>query len=491
VNTTTRPLPIGALLAQLASAEPDRPMLTVASTTVSRRELESQSNRLAREFERLGVNQGDLVTIALPNSIEFVLACFATWKLGAVPQPVSHHLPDHERQAIVELANSALVVGATPGSHGHRVVVESGTLPVPSTSDAPIVPHRTSPALKAPTSGGSTGRPKLIIAGADSKVDPNAGLAFGMKPNGVQLAPGPLYHNGPLTFLVSGMALGNHVVLMERFSAELALEAITVHGVDWLNVVPTMMRRMAVCVDEQPERFDLSSIRFLWHMAAPCPIDVKRWWIDAIGPDRVMELYSATESQAATAISGVEWLDRPGSVGRAVIGSLQILDESGHSVPPGQIGEVYMQRPDGAPPTYRYVGAEVRARGAWESVGDLGYLDEDGYLFLQDRRDDLIISGGANIYPAEVEAALEACDGVVAAVVVGLPDDDLGQRVHAVVEAATPLTTESLLAEISERLVKYKLPRSVAFVDGPLRDDAGKTRRSRWREIEADRWRTA
>lgn len=477
---------MGELLTRLAAADPDRPMLTVGDRTLTRRELESQANRTAHQYERLGVDQGDLVTIALPNSIGFVVACFATWKLGAVPQPVSHRLPAHERQAIVELADPALVVGAPPGSHGDRIVLDPAHEPDPDLGDDPIVPPRTSPALKAPTSGGSTGRPKLIVSGPTSVVDPAAGRAFGMSEDGVQLAPGPLYHNGPLTFLGTGLALGNHIVLMERFDAEQALALITEHGVDWVNLVPTMMRRMARCVDAHPGRFDLSSIRRLWHMAAPCPAEVKRWWIDAIGPDRVMELYSATESQAATAISGTEWLERPGSVGRAIIGSIRILDDRGEPVPPGRTGEVYMRRPDGAAPTYRYIGADARERDGWESVGDLGHMDADGYLYLQDRRDDLIISGGANIYPAEVEAALEGCEGVVAAVVVGLPDDDLGQRVHAVVETDRPLTPEALLAQLGERLVRYKVPRSVAFVEGPLRDDAGKARRSRWRTTAPD-----
>jgi bile acid-coenzyme A ligase len=222
-------------------------------------------------------------------------------------------------------------------------------------------------------------------------------------------------------------------------------------------------------------------------MAAPCPAHLKEQWIDLVGPDRLYELYGGTEVISVTTISGTEWLEHRGSVGRPLMGEMVILDEDGNRAPAGDVGEIYMRRPEGTPPTYRYLGAEPKERDGWESLGDLGWMDEDGYLYISDRRTDMIVSGGANIYPAEVEAALESHPQVLSAVVVGLPDDDLGQRAHAVVQADGPLAESDLLAFLAERLVRYKLPRSIEVVNEPLRDDAGKVRRSAVRDAAIER----
>lgn len=482
-------VPAGQILTELAQAEPERPAVTCGEVTVTRAELESWANRLARVYEDKGVRCGDFVTITLPNSIEFYAATFAVWKLGAIPQPVSSRLPARELATIIELADPRLVVGAG-GLARDRGCIAGGFIPDASISDAPLSPARVSPAWKAPTSGGSTGRPKLIVSGNSGAVDPAIGLASGMQADGVQLVAGPLYHNSPFTSSMFGLYLGNHLVVLPKFDPDAALDAIAKHRVDWVVVVPTMMLRILRQIEGGADA-DLSSLRQVWHMAAPCPAWLKEAWIDLVGPDRLMELYGGTESQALTCISGTEWLKHRGSVGRAVYGEMVILDDSGAELPRGQIGEIFMRTPTGEPPAYRYIGAEARRINGWESLGDLGWMDEDDYLYLSDRRTDLIISGGANIYPAEVEAVLLQHPQVESAVVVGLPDHDLGQQVHAVVQSSGHVTEAELCGYVAELLVRYKVPRSIRFTATPLRDEAGKVRRSAVRESEIELMRSA
>ena len=208
-----------------------------------------------------------------------------------------------------------------------------------------------------------------------------------------------------------------------------------------------------------------------------------------LGPDRVFEAYGGTERIGGTLISGREWLEHPGSVGRPTGGrKIRILDEQGRELPPGEIGEVFMMPPGGRGSTYRYIGADARATSdGWETLGDLGYLDADGFLYLVDRRTDMIVTGGANVYPAEVEAALEAHPRVRSCAVIGLPDPDLGQRVHAIVEAQLPLADAELREHLAQHLARGKHPRSFEFVDAPLRDESGKVRRSALREARIPR----
>jgi bile acid-coenzyme A ligase len=303
----------------------------------------------------------------------------------------------------------------------------------------------------------------------------------------VQLVPGPLYHNAPLSLSTAGLLLGHHLIVLPKFDAVAALEAIDAHRVTWVNLVPTMMSRMLRAIEAEPARFDLSSLRVVWHMAAPCAEWLKQAWIDLVGAEKLMELYGGTEGQSATTISGTDWLTHRGSVGKPIIGEMIILDAEGKPATPGAVGEIFMRRPEGTPPTYRYIGAEAREVDGWETLGDLGWMDEEGFLYVSDRRTDLILSGGANVYPAEVEAAIDTHPGVLSSVVVGLPDADLGQRVHALVQAAGDLTEDELRAHLSERIVRYKIPRSFEFVDAPLRDDAGKVRRTELRDAAVSR----
>jgi bile acid-coenzyme A ligase len=365
--------------------------------------------------------------------------------------------------------------------------VPVGYEPDPALEDSAL-PEVVSPALRAPTSGGSTGRPKLIVTGSAAESSPAAATAvFLMQPDDVQLVPGPLYHNAPLSLSTAGLLLGHHLIVLPKFDATAALEAIARHRVTWVNLVPTMMARMLRVIEAEPGRFDLSSLRVVWHMAAPCADWLKEAWIYLVGPDRLMELYGGTEGVAITTISGADWLTHRGSVGKPTVGEMIVLDASGRPAPPGEVGEIFMRRVAGTPPTYRYIGAESREVDGWETLGDLGWMDEDGFLYLSDRRTDLILSGGANIYPAEVEAAIDAHPRVLSSAVVGIPDDDLGQRVHAVVQTKGDVTEDDLRVHLAERLVRYKIPRSFEIVDTPLRDDAGKVRRAALRDAAISR----
>ena len=309
-------------------------------------------------------------------------------------------------------------------------------------------------------------------------VEPFARL-LGMTDGDTVLITGPLSHNAPFLLSTCALVLGGHVVLMPRFDAAAALQLVQEHAVDFLYAVPTMMGRIWRLPEEQRLGYDVSSLRVVLHMAAPCPPWLKRAWMEWLGPDRVWELYAATEVQAVTMLPGSEWLSHPGTVGRPVVGELQVLDAAGAPLPAGEIGEIWMRRGPGLPNPYRYVGAEARTMGdGWESVGDMGSIDDEGYVYLADRKSDMLIVGGANVYPAEVEAALSEHPLVRSAVVIGMPDDDLGQVPHALVEPEGEVADEELRAHLAERLAPYKIPRSFERVAEPLRDDAGKVRRS-------------
>jgi bile acid-coenzyme A ligase len=474
-----------ARLRTLALERPDAPAITCAGETVTRAELESRGTRLARELQSYGVGVGDFVTIAIPNSVDWFVAYLAAWKLGAIPQPVSAKLPGRELGAIVDLAGSKVVVGAPDEAFDHLpdsiIHIPLGHEPPPEFSDDPL-PDAVSPAWKAPTSGGSTGRPKLIVSGDPAEFDTDAPAQLGVRDEGCMLVPGPLYHNGPAVWACQAWLHGNHVVLLQRFDAEQVLVEIERHGVDVVYLVPTMMKRILRLGDDVRLGYDMSSLRIVWHLAEPCPPWLKEAWIDWLGPERIYELYAGTEAQAVAIITGVEWLEHRGSVGRVSTGEMKICDDDGNELPTGEKGEVWM-RNSRDEPTYRYIGADAKTLdGGWESLGDIGWFDADGYLYLGDRVQDMILSGGANIYPAEVEAAINEHPAVHSCAVIGLPDDDRGNDVHAIVEAdESVIPAAELLEFLGERLTRYKLPRSFEYVDQPLRDDAGKVRRTELR----------
>jgi bile acid-coenzyme A ligase len=474
---------LGAKLAQHARFQPNAPAVSCGEEMLTYAELHARSNRIAHALAALGVKAGDLVTVGLPNSTGFVQACYGIWKLGATPQPISFRLPKAELEAIMELAKTPVVIAA----FDHKVdrPVLSAIDLLARSDDESDLPDKVPPISKAPTSGGSTGRPKLILAGQPGvtpKETPEVG-GFQLKPGSTVLLPAPLYHNAPFGMMMAGTALGAHIVLLPRFDPEATLAEIQRRKATWVYLVPTMMTRIWRLPDAVRERYDLSTVQTLWHMAAPCPPWLKEAFIHWIAPGEVMELYAGTEAQAVTIITGTEWLEHRGSVGRVAIGEMKVFGEDGRELPPGETGEIYMRRPPGAPATYRYLGAEPKTLpDGWESLGDLGWFDAEGYLFLADRRTDMILVGGSNVYPAEIEAALEEHPTVQSVAVIGLPDEDIGARVHAIIHAKGQVSEDDLRAHLAERLVTYKQPRSYEFVDAPVRDDAGKVRRTALRD---------
>lgn len=471
--------PIGTQMSRLAADDPDAPAVSHNGRTITRRELDSTTNRLARAYAELGVRQGDYVTIALPNSIEWVQAVVATWKLGAIPQPLSSRLPDAEYGHLLDLRERALLVGR-PDPRGRVPSVPGDFDPGDVPDDA--LPEALSPSIKSMASGGSTGRPKLIEAGVDGRFAGHLVAAMmGNLPTDTQLISVPLSHNTGFTSATTALATGQHLVLMDRFDPHEFLRLITEYRVNYLATVPTIMQRLLPVF--RAGSYDLSSVTRWWHLAAPCPPNIKEAWIEILGPDAVWELYGGTELQALTFISGSEWLTHRGSVGRVVAGEMKVLDDDGNECPPEVIGEIYMRPREGSKPTYRYIGSTAKSRDGWDSLGDLGWFDAEGYLYLADRRVDMFTVGGRNVYPAEIENALSEHPAVLSCLVVGVPHEDLGQVPHALVHTEDArLDQAAVSAFVAERLAEYKVPRSVEFVDYALRDDAGKARRSAIRE---------
>jgi bile acid-coenzyme A ligase len=494
----------GSMMTALATASPDTVALVVQgqgqgalegvaeSDVLTRAELEGLANRLARDYQALGVNAGDFVTIALPNSLEFFTACLAVWKLGAVPNPVSHLLPRAERAAIVERANPTLVVGVLEEgddeAYDGRPCLPQDYSPRSECSD-PLVPI-TSPSERAMASGGSTGLPKLIVAVNAAQYDPQRASPL-FKGRRAVLVPGPLYHGAPFSSAWQGLFSGCRVVVMQRFDALKCIQLIEQHSVDRMMIVPTMMQRIWRLPEAQRVAVDMSSLEFVLSGGAPCPAWLMRSWIEWLGPTVMNEAFGPSERTGGTFITGTEWLEHPGSVGKPSAGAqLKILDDQGSELAPGEMGEIYMMPAGGTGSTYRYVGAQARVtEDGWESVGDMGYFDADGYLYLGDRRSDMVICGGRNIYPAEVEAAIDAHPHVRSSAVIGLPDEDRGQRLHAIVDIGSgtaDVKEQDLREHLAQQLVHYKVPTSIEIVSSLLRDDAGKMRRSALRDARLE-----
>ncbi|OBF67199.1 AMP-dependent synthetase [Mycobacterium sp. 852002-51971_SCH5477799-a] len=468
--------PIGTQISALAELAPDELAVTCDGVTLTRAQLDRSTNRLARAYAQRGVGVGDYVTMVLPNSVEWIQAAVACWKLGAVPQPLSARLPDAELAALLELRPPALLVGREPSEFPS---VPAGFEPDPALPDAAL-PEAVSPVWKAMGSGGSTGRPKLIESGGDSRIPSAIGYPLGAQEGDTTLVPVPLSHNTGFTTATIALLMRHHLVLMSRFDPERFLRLIADHRVTFLTTVPTIMQRTLPVYRADPGSYDLSSIRRFWHLGAPCPPAIKQAWIDLLGAEKVWELYGGTELQALTFISGDQWLTHRGSVGVVVAGEMKVLDDDANPCPPGVVGEIYMRPGPDSAPTYRYVGATAKSRDGWDSLGDLGYFDADGFLYLSDRRVDMFTVGGRNVYPAEIENALSAHPDVLSCLVVGVPHEDLGQVPYALVHPidGSNLDSVGVQAFLRDNLAGYKVPHTVEFVETPLRDDAGKARRS-------------
>ncbi len=452
-------LPLAMLFERIP---PDREALIHGEERWTFGQLDARSADLACWLVSQGVVADDLVAFALPNGPEFLALTFAIYRAGATPAPLSPKLPEAECEAILATMQPRCMVDAS-ALHGAQTAV--ATLPQPHIAAS----------WKACTSGGSTGRPKVIVDGRPAGFP--AGTDFIAIPeNSRVLVPGPLYHNAPFSAAVFALWRGNAVVTVPRFDATEALALIAGERLEWALMVPTMMHRIMAL---PPITTDLTCWKTVVHTAAPMAAWLKHDWIARFGPDHVWEVYGATEGLVRSWIGGREWLERPGSVGRPLGGGrIRITGTSGAELPAGELGEIYAMPASGPRTTYRYIGAERRIDAdGWESVGDVGRVDAEGYLFLADRKDDLIICGGVNVWPAEVEAALLAHPAIRSCAVHGVPHADLGMTVHSVIESSEPLQLDEIGAFLATRLARAKHPRSIALTTAPVRDDAGKFRK--------------
>ena len=429
-------------------------------------DLDRRSSQWCGWLIERGVGADDLVAFALPNGPDFIALAFGIYRAGATPAPISWKLTDHERSAIIDVMQPAVVVEAGEGPDRAAPLAEAS--------------GHMAAAWKACTSGGSTGIPKVIVDGRAAGFAEGAEF-IGIPADSCVLVPGPLYHNAPFSAAIFALWRGSTIVTMAKFDAREALGLIDDEGATWSLMVPTMMHRIMALPVPARACFDLSRWAMVVHTAAPMAPWLKQAWIDWCGADHIWEVYGATEGLVRCWIGGREWLRRPGSVGRPIGGGrIRILDAEGRECDAGEEGEVFAMPPGGPGSTYRYIGAERRASAdGWESVGDIGRLDAEGYLYLADRRTDLIISGGVNIWPAEVEAAILRHPAVRSCAVVGIAHPDLGEAVHAVVEADEgALNLADLGRFLNPWLAREKHPRSLETRTHPVRDDAGKVRKA-------------
>jgi long-chain acyl-CoA synthetase len=461
-------------------------------------ELAAEADRIARGFQELGLATGDTVAMLLPNGADLLAVELATLETGLYSVPLNWHLTAAEIAYIVRDSGAAVFV-----AHERFAAAVAG-VEVPWLFAVGEVPgfqplagwgaggtgrpaSRTAGALMVYTSG-TSGRPKGVrrpLTGADPDVVPRMSLwffgLFGLEPfdGHVHLCCSPLYHTAVMNFAIISLQLGHPVVIMDRWDPQEMLRLIERHRVTHSHMVPTQFRRLLALPAPVREGYDLSSMRVMIHGAAPCPHEVKRRMLDWWGPV-VVEYYAASEG-GGTLITAADWLERPGSVGQAWPGSrVRVLDADGVDAPAGRPGTVYLQMGDA---TFEYLGDAEKTRQSWRgrmfTVGDIGYLDDDGYLYLCDRASDVIITGGVNVYPAEIEGELATHPAVADVAVFGVPHEDWGEEIKAVVQpspevTAGPELTGELLAFLAGRLARFKLPRSVDYVDELPRDPNGK-----------------
>jgi long-chain acyl-CoA synthetase len=489
------------VLAQ-ARIRPDQVALRVGDKARTYAELDDRARRAAHALHGLGVRRGDRAAIMVPNSLEFFEALHAAGRLGAVVVPVNIHFKADEAGWVVSDSGASAIVVAeelTPAladvATVPRLVVgddyERALAAGPATGevDPPDVIGDGWPTVMAYTSG-TTGRPKGVAIGEDDFRRRAVGVAasgerWGLGPDDVHLLVGPSYHMGPLFWGQMHLAFGATVVVMPKWDARECLRLIERWRVTNTHMVPANFTRILALPEDERAKFDLSSLKIVVHAAAPCPVPLKRAFMDFVGTDKVWEYYGASEG-GGTVISPQEWLEHPGSVGRPFPGNeFVILDDDGNELPAGEVGTIYAKP---AESSFEYHNDPDKTasthRGQWFTVGDAGYLDEDGYLYLTDRKSDMVISGGVNIYPREIEDTLYQHPEVIDCAVLGVPDDDWGEILYAVVQRRddSSLDAEGVVAWCREKLADYKRPRVVEFVDELPRDPNGKVRKPKLRE---------
>lgn len=488
-----------------AASRPDAPAVIMGNSgqVTTYAELEDRSARLARALRDRGLEPGSTLAIMMENNRPYFEVLWAAQRSGLRYTAINSHLRPAEVQYVLEDCGARALVS----SEAMRGVVDSldlDSLPIrisangsldgfedwgdvlASADGGPLEDEREGREMLY--SSGTTGRPKGVRKPMPDTTfgDPSSPVveiaqrvgAMGVDAHSVYLSPAPLYHAAPLVYSMSVHRLGGAVVVMERFDPERCLALIEEHEITHAQFVPTMFVRMLKLPEEIRTGFDVSSLRFVLHASAPCPVEIKRRMIEWWGPI-VHEYYAGTEDIGGTFITAEEWLSHPGSVGRPNE-ICHVLDDHGNELGPGEIGTLYF---DGGRQFEYHNDADKTSsvyndRG-WRTLGDMGYVDEDGYVYLTDRKAHMIIAGGVNIYPQETENHLIAHPAVADVAVIGVPDADMGEAVKAVVQLADGISPSQRLAEelityCHDALAKYKCPRTVDFVDQLPRDDNGK-----------------
>jgi len=500
---------INSLWAQL---QPDAPAVISDHGNRTYAELNSRANQIVRLLRANGIEAGDGVALLCANRAEFIEVLQATNRSGLRLTPINWHVTaDEAAYVVADSGAKAFFADIRFADVAAKAVAEAdlplklsigGTIDGFTALDTALEGIDGSD-LDDPTLGGTmlytsgtTGRPKGVHRKLTGTMSPNAmaqldrlkeacGFQAGQDRT---LVTGPAYHAAPLTFTIGlPLTFGTTLVLMDGWEAEESLRLIQEHRITHTHMVPTMFHRMLSLPEEVRSKYDISSMRVVWHGAAPCPVQVKHDFIKWFGPV-VWEYYGATEG-LTTILNTEEWLARPGTVGRPEDGQIQIRDDAGNLLPPGEAGTLYIKAPEDG--RFNYHGDEEKTAKSYDGdyyfLGDVGYLDEDGWLFLTDRSANLIISGGVNIYPAEVEAVLINHPAVGDVAVIGVPNEEWGEEVKAVIEVQPGLSpSPELGAELLEfargNLPSYKCPRTVDFVDRLPREDNGKLYKRKLRE---------
>jgi fatty-acyl-CoA synthase len=497
-------------IGQVAREVPDKVAYVVLDedggtrASVTYRELDERSNRVAQLFAARGLRPGDGIAICMENNAAYFEVVWAAQRSGLYYTAANWRLtPDELAYMVDDSGAKVLVVSEATAASGlalrdrtpdvHTRLSVGVDLPGHERYESAIAAMPAEP-LETELEGtdmlyssGTTGRPKGIrvpLSGvaAGSEAGPLLmliQLLYGFGRDSVYLSPAPLYHAAPLRYCVATMRLGATVIVMSKFDPEVFLATIERHHVTQTQVVPTMLVRMLKMPAAARTAHDLSSLRGVVHAAAPCPVQVKRDVIDWLGPI-VHEYYAGSEGNGYVSCSSQEWLEHPGTVGRPLVGVPHIVDELGNELPVGETGTIWFS--DG--PEFSYHNdpaktAETHDARGWSTLGDVGHLDEDGYLYLTDRKAYMIISGGVNIYPQEVEDLLVTHPSVLDAAVFGLPDDDMGERVHAVVQPVDPdadraALVAELISHCRAHLAGYKRPKQIDVVDELPRHPTGK-----------------
>lgn len=488
-----------------AQTNPDKPAYVMASTgeTVTYKELDDRSNQGAQLFRKFGLRRGDSIAIFMENNARFLELCWAAQRAGLYFTCISSRLTAGEVEYIASDCGAKLfitsaamgdvvdkLVDKMPGV-AHRLMVGGTRAGYESYEEARDAMPAERIADECPGtdmlySSGTTGRPKGIKAplpeGAINEIPPLLGLItvlYGAGEHSVYLSPAPLYHAAPLRYNMAMHRVGATCIVMEHFDAEEALKLVEKHKINISQWVPTMFVRMLKLPEDVRSRYDVSSLTCAIHAAAPCPVPIKEQMIEWWGPV-INEYYAGTEGNGFCALNSQEWLEHKGSVGRPLMGELHIVGEDGEEVPVGEVGTIYF----GGGNEFEYHNdpsktAEAKHPKGWTTLGDVGRVDEDGFLYLTDRKSYMIISGGVNIYPQEAENLLVTHPKVADVAVIGVPNEDFGEEVKAVVQPMAwaergPELEAELIEFCQSQLAKIKCPRSIDFEQELPRHPTGK-----------------